>query len=80
MDESTESKGKVQFPGENPLGPYPPLFDLKLVYSYIIEVPDSEYDFDLFSTTLVSKILLFLRIRVSYIFQYNYQYNPQKPS
>ena len=30
----------------------PPLFDLKLVYFYVIEVADSESDLGLFSTAL----------------------------
>ena len=41
------------------------------MYSYVIEVADSESDLGLFSTTLVSEILLFLRIRDTYIFQFN---------
>ena len=48
--------------------PPPPLFDPKLVYSYVIEVADSESDLGFFSTALVSEIFLFLRIRVTYIF------------
>ena len=45
---------------------------LKLVYSYVIEVADSEYQLHLHYKALVSEILLFLRIRVTYIFQFNY--------
>ena len=52
----------MQFPGENPLPP-PPLFDLKLVYSYVIEVADSESDFGLFSTALVSEIIAFYHLK-----------------
>ena len=46
----------------------PPLFDLKIVYSYVIEVADSESDLGLHGKTLVLKILIFLRIRSLYIF------------
>ena len=46
--------------------PYPPLFDLKLVYFYVIEVADSESDFGLHGKALVSEILLFIQIRVTY--------------
>ena len=45
----------------------PPLFDVKLVYSYVIEFADSESDFGLHGKALVSEILLFIRIRVTYI-------------
>ena len=37
----------------------PLLFDLKLAYSYVIEVADSESDLGLFSTALVSEIFAF---------------------
>ena len=47
----------------------PPLFDLKVVYSYVIEVADSESELGMFSTALVLEVLLFLRIRVTCIFQ-----------
>ena len=33
----------------------PPLFDLKLEYSYVIKVADFESDLGLFSTALVSE-------------------------
>ena len=36
------------------------------MYSYVIEVADSESDFGLHDKTLVSEILLFIRIRVTY--------------
>ena len=49
----------------------PPLFDLKLVYSYVIEVADSESDLGLHGKPLVSKKMVFLRIRVTCIFQLN---------
>ena len=52
---------------ENP----PALFDLKLVYSYVIEVADSESDLDLHGKPLVSEIMVFLRIRVTCIFLLN---------
>ena len=39
-----------------------PLFDIKIVYSYVIEVADSESDLGLFSTTLVSEIFAFYDI------------------
>ena len=54
-------------PKENPP---PPLFRLKLVYSYVIEVADSEYQLLFSHKLLVSEILLFLRIRVSYIYAF----------
>ena len=47
--------------------PPPPLFDLKLVYSYVIEIADSESKFDMHGKALVSEILLFIRIKVTYI-------------
>ena len=53
-------------PGENP-----PLFDLKIVYSYVIEVADSESDLSLLGKPLASEIFIFLRIRVTCIFQLN---------
>ena len=37
----------------------PPLFDLKVVYSYVIEVADSESDVGLFSTVLILEIFEF---------------------
>ena len=46
----------------------PPLFDLKIVYSYVIEVADSESDLGLHGRALVSEIMVFLRIRVTCIF------------
>ena len=52
---------------ENP----PPLFDLKLVYSYVIEVADPESDLGLHGRALVSEIMVFLRIRVTCIFLLN---------
>ena len=48
-----------------------PFFQLKIVYSYVFEVADSEYLLGFYSTALVSKILLFLRIRVT-ITNHNY--------
>ena len=56
----------VSFIGIGLLTP-PPLFDLKIkiVYSYVIEVADSESDLGLHCRALVSEILLFLRIRVT---------------
>ena len=54
-------------PGENP----PPLFGLKIVYSYVIEVAYSESDLGLHGKPLVSEIFVFLRIRVTCIFQLN---------
>ena len=39
-----------------------PLFDLKLVYFFVIEVADSETDLGLFSTALVPNILLFYHL------------------
>ena len=56
---------KIGTTGENPP---PPLFDLKIVYSYVIEVADSESDLGLHDKPLVSEILIFLRIRVTCIF------------
>ena len=38
------------------LQPPPPLFDLKIVYSYVIEVADSESDLGLHGKALVSEI------------------------
>ena len=38
----------------------PPLFDLKIVYSYVIEVTDSESDLGLHGKPLVSEIFIFL--------------------
>ena len=48
--------------------PPPPLFDLKLVYSYVTDVADSESDLGLHGRALVSEIMVFLRIRVTCIF------------
>ena len=53
------------------LQPPPPLVDIKIVYSYVIEVADSESDLGLHGKALVSEILVFLRIRVTCIFQLN---------
>ena len=39
-----------------------PLFDLKLVYSYVIEVADSESDFGLHGKALVSEIFAFYHL------------------
>ena len=47
-----------------PLQP-PPLFRLKLVYSYVIEVADSEYQLRFDRRPLVSEIFIFPRIRVT---------------
>ena len=44
----------------------PPLFDLKVVYSYVIQVADSESDLGLHGKALVSEILIFLQLRVTY--------------
>ena len=49
----------------------PPLIDLKIVYSYVIEVADFESDLDLNGRPLVSEIMVFLRNRVTCIFQLN---------
>ena len=43
----------------------PPLFDLKIVYFYVIEVADSESDLGLHDLALVSKIQVFARTRVA---------------
>ena len=40
----------------------PPLFDLKIVYSYVIEVPDSESDLGLHGKALVSEIFAFYHL------------------
>ena len=40
----------------------PPLFQLKLVYSYVIEVADSESDLGLYRTALVSEIFAFYHL------------------
>ena len=45
---------------------YFPLSD-RTVYSYVIEVADSESDFGLHNKALVSEILLFIRIKVTNI-------------
>ena len=50
----------------------PSLFELKIEFSYVIEVADSESDLGLHNTTLVSELLAFVRIRVSYIFDFGY--------
>ena len=42
--------------------PPPPLFDLKIVYSYVIEVADSEYDLGLHGRALVSEIFAFYHL------------------
>ena len=42
----------------------PPIFDLKLVYFYVIIVANSESNLGVFITALVSKILLFLKIKM----------------
>ena len=39
----------------------PPLFDLKIVYPYVIEVADSESDLGLHGKALVSEIHVFAR-------------------
>ena len=49
----------------------PPLFNLKIVYSYVIEVADSESELGLHGKALVLKIMVFLQIRVTCIFQLN---------
>ena len=38
----------------------PPLFKLKLMYSYVIEVADSESDLVLYGTNLISEIFALL--------------------
>ena len=43
----------------------PPLFDLKIVYYYVIEVADSESDLGLHGKALVLEIHVFARIRVT---------------
>ena len=43
----------------------PPLFDLKIAYSYVIEVADSEYQLRFRRRPLVSEIFIFPRIRVT---------------
>ena len=40
----------------------PPLFDLKIVYSYVVEVSDSEYDLGLHGRALVSEIFAFYHL------------------
>ena len=35
------------------------LFDLKIVYSYVIEIPDSESEFGFYNKGLVSEIIAF---------------------
>ena len=40
----------------------PPLFDLKIVYSYVIEVADSESDLGLHAKALVSEIFSFYHL------------------
>ena len=42
-----------------------PAFRPKIVYSYVIEIADSESDLGLHSRNLVSEIFLFLRLRVT---------------
>ena len=42
-----------------------PLFDLKIGYSYVIEVADSEYQLRFRRRPLVSEIFIFPRIRVT---------------
>ena len=41
----------------------PPIFDLKIVYSYVVEVADSESDLGLHSKALVSEILAFYHLK-----------------
>ena len=43
--------------------PPPPLFDLKIVYSYVIEVANSEYDFVLSDRGLNLEILVFYHLQ-----------------
>ena len=43
------------------------------MYSYVIEVADSESDLGLHGKALGSEILLFIRIRITKIFQFNDQ-------
>ena len=40
-----------------------PLFDLKLMYFYVIEAADSESDLGLFSTAIVSEIFAFYHLK-----------------
>ena len=42
--------------------PLPPLFDLNIVYSYVIEVADSESDLGLHGRALVSEIFVFYHL------------------
>ena len=44
---------------------YPRFFDLKLMYSYVIEIAESEYNLGLHGKALLSKILLFLQIKMT---------------
>ena len=53
------------------VGTPPPLFVLKIVYSYVIEAADSKSDLGLYGRALVSEMMVFLRIRVTCIFQLN---------
>ena len=43
----------------------PPLFELRIVYSYVIEVADSESDLGLCKWSLIFEVFAFLRIRVT---------------
>ena len=57
----------MQFPGVKYFGttgenPPPPLFDLKLVYSYVVEVADSESDLGLHGNPLVFEIFAFYHL------------------
>ena len=45
-----------------PLQPPPPLFDLKIGYSYVIEVADSEYQLIFHRRPLVSEIFAFYHL------------------
>ena len=42
------------------------LYNLKIVYYYVIEVVDSESDFGFYNKGLISEIFVFLLIRVSF--------------
>ena len=65
LNQTKLSRGKCSFRAKNTSRC---LIELKLVYSYVIEVADSESDFGLHIKALVSEILLFILIRLTYIF------------
>ena len=59
--ESTTNPGTYYFHGTG-LQNLPPLFDLKIAYSYVIRRADSEYNLGLHGTTLVSEIFAFYHL------------------